>query len=59
MSEKILKYNQFEFEALLWRYDGEAAWFFVSVPADLTTEIKKSFGGIKRGWGSIPVIVSI
>lgn len=36
-----------------------AGWHFVFVPKKQSTEIKKSFGTPKRGWGSIPVVVTI
>lgn len=36
-----------------------AGWHFVSVPKKQSVEIKKSFGMPKRGWGSIPVAVTI
>ena len=36
-----------------------AGWHFVSVPKKQSEGIKKSFGTPKRGWGSIPVIVTI
>lgn len=40
-------------------YPGEAAWYFVSVPKALTTKIKKSFAGMQRGFGSLPVKATI
>lgn len=36
-----------------------AGWHFISVPKKQSEEIKKSFGTPKRGWGSIPVTVTI
>jgi hypothetical protein len=36
-----------------------AGWHFVTLPEDISEDIKQHFGGIKRGWGSIPVKVSI
>ncbi len=34
-------------------------WHFVSVPKKQSEDIKEIFGTPKRGWGSIPVIVTI
>lgn len=36
-----------------------AGWHFVSVPKKQSEEIKKTFGAPSRGWGSIPVMVTI
>jgi hypothetical protein len=32
------------FQAELWRYDGEAGWFFISVPAELADAIQHENG---------------
>jgi hypothetical protein len=34
-------------------------WHFVSVPKKESLDIKKTFGAPRRGWGSIPVTVTI
>ena len=36
-----------------------AGWNFLSVPKKQSEEIKKMFGAMKRGWGSLPVVVTI
>lgn len=56
---KTLNYNQYRFKATVWLYQGEGAWHFISLPKDLSVEIKNAFGGIKRGWGSMPVMITI
>jgi Domain of unknown function (DUF1905) len=38
---------------------GQSAWHFVSVPEDLSAEIKSLFGDLKRSWGSLPVVARI
>ena len=45
--------------ATVWLWPGDAAWHFVSLPKDLTEEINARFGDRKRGWGSLPVTVTI
>lgn len=50
---------EFGFDAKVWLYPGEAAWHFITVPIDLSKEIKLEFGGLARGWGSLPVNVQI
>lgn len=36
-----------------------AGWHFVFVPKKQSEEIKKIFGTPRRGWGAIPVVVTI
>ena len=44
----------------MWLYPSEtAAWHFVTLPRKQSEEIKERFSGQKRGWGSLPVTVTI
>lgn len=47
----------------MWLYQVDqpagGAWHFVSVPKKLSKEIRETFGGLARGWGSLPVEVTI
>lgn len=45
---------RYTFTAKLWRYPGDAAWYFVSVPKKESEKIKKNIK-VKRGWGSVRV----
>ncbi len=45
--------------AKVWLYPGMAGWHFVTLPKKQSAEIKKSFGELTRGWGSLPVMVTI
>ena len=50
----------YRFRAEVWRYEGDAAWHFVTVPADISDEIEgRTAGGPRRGFGSVRVQVSI
>ncbi len=50
----------YTFTALVWLYPSEyAAWHFVTVPKDVTKQIESEYTKPKRGWGSIPVKVTI
>jgi len=49
----------FSIRAKVWRYPGKAAWYFISIPKHKTQEIKKTFGSMARGWGSLPVAVTV
>ena len=51
--------ERFEFDAELWLYDGDSAWHFVTVPADVSDEIEAVSSGARRGFGSVPVRVTV
>ncbi len=50
---------RFSFKAKIWLYEGKAAWYFASLPKGMSAKIKAIFGGMKRGWGSLPVLVTL
>jgi hypothetical protein len=44
----------------VWLYPGaQASWHFLTVPKDMSASIKKTFGEQSKGWGSIPVKVTV
>jgi hypothetical protein len=47
------------FQAELWRYDGEAGWYFVSLPVELADTIRTEHGPLARGFGAVKVLVRI
>ncbi len=50
----------YNFKAKIWVYSGKSAWFFVTLPRDVSDEIKFFAGGSKRpGWGSVRVTAKI
>ncbi len=51
--------NKFRTSAKVWLYPGKATWHFVSIPEEVSDEINIRFGPMKRGWGSLPVVVTI
>ncbi|MFN8149297.1 MAG: DUF1905 domain-containing protein [Candidatus Nanopelagicales bacterium] len=46
-----------EFTATVWRYDGQAAWYFLTLPVDLSEEIRARTERV--GFGSVRVDVRI
>jgi hypothetical protein len=40
-------------------YQSTAAWHFINLPKHRSKEIRKKFGRSERGWGSLPVEVTI
>ena len=47
------------FKAKIWLYQGQGAWHFITVPKNLSADIRKKHGAQARGWGSLPVTVTI
>jgi hypothetical protein len=51
--------NKFKIKEKVWLYPGATPWHFVSVPKKESEKIKKKFGADARGWGSLPVAVTL
>ena len=49
----------YSLRAEAWLYPGMAGWHFLTVPKTQGKEIKGLFGDAARGWGSLPVRVTI
>lgn len=49
----------FRFEAELWRYEGDAAWHFITLPREVSDDIAARPTGPRRGFGSVRVRVTI
>ena len=47
------------FMADLWQYDGESPWGFVTLPAELSQDIRAKHGRSTTSVGSIKVTVTI
>jgi hypothetical protein len=54
-----MKKTQYKMRSKVWLYPGMAGWHFITVPKKKSEEIKKKYGKNAKGWGSIPVKVSI
>jgi hypothetical protein len=48
-----------EFDGPIWVWKGPAPWYFVSIPAEQSRELKAISGFVTYGWGVIPVQVCI
>ena len=48
-----------EFNGKIWFWKGPAPWFFVTVPAKQSRDLKAISGLVTYGWGVIPVHVQI
>ncbi|MEK7554786.1 MAG: DUF1905 domain-containing protein [Patescibacteria group bacterium] len=60
--------NEYRMKAGVWLYPGMAhstslgqagAWYFITLPKKESAEIKERFKAMKRGWGSLPVTVTL
>ncbi len=49
---------RWEFDAELWRAEASDAWVFVTVPGDLSEDIRLA-GGPPVGFGSVRVLVRV
>jgi len=48
-----------EFNGKIWYWRGPAPWFFVTVPAKQSRDLKAILGFVTYGWGMIPADVRI
>ena len=48
-----------EFTVPLWKWEGNAAWHFVTLPFEITDEIDEITTGKQGGFGSVKVNVTI
>lgn len=51
--------NTYKISSKVFLWQGMSAWHFVGVPKKQSEEIKKRFGAKAKGWGSLPVEVTI
>lgn len=49
----------FEFEARVWRHEGAAAWYFVTLPDDLADALRDLFAPAHRPFGTLAVRATI
>ncbi|MDX2028542.1 MAG: DUF1905 domain-containing protein [Alphaproteobacteria bacterium] len=59
MANRFAHGLEFKFKGEIWMYHGKGAWFFITLPKDISAEIKIFSGGKRRGWGSVRVTAKI
>lgn len=47
------------FNGSLWQWQGQGAWYFITVPEGISQEIREVYGSQAAGFGSIKVLVKI
>ena len=50
---------KYEFPAKIWHYSGPNAWYFVTIPIDIATEIRENLRWQEEGWGRMKAIAEI
>ena len=52
--------KRYSVSSKVWLYPGgNAAWHFLTIPKKESAAIKKTFGAVMRGWGSLRVTAKI
>ncbi len=50
---------RYSFTVQPWKYEGQAGWYFVSLPKDLANEIRENLKKFEEGWGRLKVTAKI
>lgn len=57
---KVKKNKTYTATGNVWLYPGESAnWHFFTIPKKESIELKEVYKGLTKGWGSLPVQVTI
>ena len=51
--------NNYQFTSNVWEYSGKGAWIFVTVPQNVSSEIRNSFKEYEEGWGRLKIDAKI
>ena len=54
-----MKKKKFNVREKVWLYPGDTPWHFVNIDKKQSAQIKELYGANKRGFGSIPVVVTL
>jgi hypothetical protein len=55
----MVRIGVFEFTAAVWLHPGAEGWHFVTVPPDVSDDISGLTAGVRRGFGSVRVAVTV
>ena len=50
---------KYEFTAKMWQYSSPMAWYFVSLPTDISAEIRANMKWMEEGWGRLKAAAKI
>ena len=51
--------HQYEFAAKVWKYEGPAGWYFVTLPKVLSKRIRAVHLGSEEGWGRLKAVATV
>jgi hypothetical protein len=51
--------TRYGFHAALWQVPEQAGWHFLTLPADLATDIREEMAPYRRGFGSLKVTATV
>ena len=49
----------FKVKSKVWLYPGMVGWQFITIPKNHSKMISKTYSEMTRGWGSLPVMVTV
>ena len=55
----IIKGVKYEFSAEPWQYGAPGGWHFVSLPKELSAEIRDNFKHEEEGWGRLKATAKV
>ena len=50
---------KYEFTAAPWQYSAPGGWYFISVPEDVSKEIRENLKWQEEGWGRLKITAEI
>ncbi len=60
MKQKITnKLITYQIEGKVWKVDGPAGWYFLSMEKSLSRHIRKEFFNSEEGWGRLKATLSL
>ena len=51
--------TSYSFLAKLWQYPDQSGWHFVTLPVDLSEEIREKTAAFRKGFGSVKVTAEV
>lgn len=55
----MVNHIKYDFSAKIWQYDGPNGWYFVSLPQDVSKEIRENLKWQEEGWGRLKASAKI
>jgi hypothetical protein len=50
---------KYEFSSKVWQYSGPNGWYFISLPVDISLEIRENLKWQEEGWGRMKATAEI